>query len=220
MLARISLDANGTEYGEVIFNPNFVKRLSPAARYFVILHELAHLLHQHPGNHVEESADNEYQADSTALINAITRYPLMIKEFRDSIVSVIDNEIQSGNLGGGSHPKNTDRRERIILQTEKMLNSSILSISIECNFVQKDVFDAFIRDHKRTLKIDSNDFVEFKASNGTFSYLKGWGEMSLNDFTEWANYFAIAYQSSPQIPKLRYIWEWKIGSSPSEVLNL
>jgi hypothetical protein len=214
MSATWKYNENKEKYMEVLYNPDHVSHMTPQARYFTILHELGHLYYEHPGNNHFESKINEIQADDAAVVNAITLHPLeSMLIFRD-IRNFIKLMEEKGYKGGGSHPENPEREQRILKLQALIMKYSTVKVHIESNFIVKDILYEFLNKFGKELLIEEKDVKTFTAQNGKFGYINGKGEIKLGEYLKWLLKFA---SLKNHLPSLRQSFEWILR--PVEVQN-
>ena len=197
----------GKKYMRIRFNPKQVGTMTPSARYFGIMHELAHIHHEHPGNKHPDSMLNELQADDTALVNTVTLKPDKAFRVVSDIAAFIDKMENLGFKGGGTHPDNPTRKRRVKSLLQAIFKLAKVGVTIENNFTPKATMDAFLQKHAKALKIDRGDVHTFDAQNGKFSYLSGKGTVPLIDYLRWLPEF---HARRGGIPKFRYRYRWVV----------
>lgn len=169
----------------ISYNPNRVKHMTPQARYFMIMHELSHIHYQHPGNNHIESVLNETQADDTALVNAMTYFPVQAPASIVAIANFFDMMVDRNMLGGGSHPLTVNRRLRVEQLYAAIMDNSTIRIVIRSNSIPTGEMVHFFQTHGQILLIQQEDIKSFKASNGDFSYIQGSGTITLRQYLQW-----------------------------------
>lgn len=205
----------GPKYMAVRFNPAHLAEMSAQARYIAVMHELAHLHYEHPGNQHQDSVANEIQADDTALVNAITLYPTQARDAVNDLATFIQKMEDHGHKGGSSHPDNPTRKARVEALLDAILDTATMDVKIESNYTTKAHMDNFFQHHGAALQIDPGDVKTFKASNGEFSYLNGQGTVSLRNYLLFLTEFN-ARQGL--IPNFRHTTAWNVR--PVQVQNM
>jgi hypothetical protein len=198
----------------VYYNPINVGQMTPQARYFMIMHELSHIHYQHPGNSHPESMLNETQADDTALVNAMTHFPVHAPDSIRAIANFFDWMVAQNMLGGESHPLTEHRRLRVEQLYAAIMDNATMRIHIQSNFTPTGTMEQFFLAHGQELLIDPEDIKTFGASNGNFSYIEGVGTTTLRRYLHWVPEFR---QRQDEIPGFRFTPTWVIR--PATVQN-
>ena len=192
---------------QIRYNPVTVGPMTPRARYFIIMHELSHLYYQHPGNQHPESAENEVQADDTALVNAVTLYPEETIGVMQDVRALLKSMSRSGQHGGGSHPLTVNRKNRLRRLLVEIEDHATIQVQLTSNWVPQAQMNHFIFNNGHALLLDANDIHTFQAGNGPFSYIQGNGTVTLRRFLQWLPQFRARH---PLIPNFRYTWNWVV----------
>jgi len=198
----------------VRYNPIQIGQMSPPSRYFLILHELGHIYYQHPGNTHPDSVENEIQADDSALVNAVTLYPEESPGVINDFSALLQYMIDHGQLGGGTHPLNADRKLRIEKLFNAILNSAILNVKYSSNWIPKPQMDQFLMNNGDALMMDPGDIKTFTIGDNLFSYVDGGGQPTLRIFLQWLLQFR---RRNNLIPNFNFTHNWIIR--PFQIQN-
>lgn len=208
----------------VKFNPTDIASLSNEGLYFAIVHEFAHIHHGHPGNQHTDSKVNEYQADDTALVTAFMHDPLTAYKSADDFHTLILQQILSCQQGGGSHPNNGDRKDRLEKLTNLIMDNATLKVKVTSNLIDIAPMKSFNMefmnilgleeaDYKERMSndqdmIDENDTGETKCEINTESTIKV-SQFNQILSTDWRTNIANANIKYPGL-NLSYTTEWVI----------
>lgn len=187
------------KYMSVTLNPPTVRYnvaevggMTPPARYFLIMHELSHVAYQHPGNHDAQggihpdSVLNETQADDSALVNALTHYPEQAVQAVQDFSALIQTMIDNREVGGGSHPLNVTRRNRLNQLLNLILDEATLHITVESFGSFPDTMKEFLKNHANPLEIEPGDVHSFQSAlYGKMYYLDYSATITYRHFLTW-----------------------------------